>query len=474
MADVMDTPDRKVTFGGGEDGEANGGDGDGSTVVATPSVGMKGTLQKKSSLKMSNRKKEGGTSVSFLEVVTVRELPSEEADEAMNTRKGGWEAAPNMDELWDGDNKSFWEEEKTSEEIRRIVVIRQMRMALQYNLGYAFYSMVANFKKRRKPARPNPAKLKQSGVFMEDVVPQYETPGAEETAIRKEIRELFADSVKGLDFPDLVQDREAFDKIYATTTLNISEIRRASGLGLLRIESLVDEIMNTEETCALLDVEFEKEAAPTKGKAELEAQEKIETAVGKEERRRGERRASIEALNHGVPAFGERRASIEAKRRSSLEPHAILPTNAIESQKDPLAVDDDEPIFASSGRAGIRVPQRRPSNSTSNKLIINDAASENAASVKDVTTSGEQSVTNASMKDNQPITRGKTSQQTGLGYILLLALGVAVLLFNSAYRSFTSASNSPATKEAVMAVKGSGLLGWLVPLFIILALRLYY
>ena len=372
MADVEVEDEKKVQF-------ENGPHPDFSTASGATS----GPLQKKkSSLRSSSKKRQGGSSVSFLETVTVRELPSEEAEEAKSTRKGAWESAPEHDELWDGHTRDFWEKEKTMEEVRRIVVVRQMRMALQYNLGYAFYSMVANFKKRR-PAVENNHRGSMSGD--EDVVPQFETPGAEETAIRKEIRELFADSVKGLDFPDLVQDREAFDKIYSTTVIGISDAKRAPGLGLLRIEELVDEIMNTAEICRMLGVQFIERESPEKGKAELEAQEKIDNAVGVEEKRRGERRASIEAQNNGIPVFAERRLSVEAKRRASIEALAQPPPENAQSGNARRASVEAKPANGSeqNGRRGSiqsseTVPERRSSLQERRPSLQGNVPNENA------------------------------------------------------------------------------------------------
>ena len=270
-----------------------------------------GTL--KSSLKSS--KKKTGTVVSFADIPQVHELPEDDAEDAQNTRKGSWGAAPDHDELWDGFSRKFWSEEKTLEEVHRIIVIRGMRLALQYNLGFGFYAMVANFMKR-KPKVENPTGPQMLHEDLYAIVPQFETPEAEETALRKEIRELFADSVKGLDFDDLIQDRAAFDKLYLGTILSPAESRGFPGLGLKKIEQIVDEIMNCEDLCQKLGVEYIAEPIPEKGKQEKEVFEK---AMNQEEKKRGDRRASLELLNNGIPPFGERRASIEAKRRSSME-----------------------------------------------------------------------------------------------------------------------------------------------------------
>jgi len=376
-------------------------------------------LKKKSSLKHAGKRKEG-TSVSFVEVVTVRELPSEEADDAINTRKGIWEAAPEHDELWDGDQKAFWQEEKSVEEVRKIVVIRQMRMALQFNLGYAFYSMVANFKKRHTVVKAE--SRSPAASFADDIIPEYETAGAEETAIRKEIRELFADSVKGLDFPDLVQDREAFDKLYATTLLNISESKRSPGLGLLRIESLVDEIMNTDEICHTLALEYVKEEVPQKGKAERDVLEKIESAVGKEEKRRGNRRASIEAMNNGVSVFAERRGSVDSRRSGNSD-----------SGRD----DSDQPIFASSVRNQAfppsyngTSPKRAAQNDKADASVPQPEALNGPVQIKRRSSSSSSAVAEAPvLPGNKPKNRSTASAlvTTVITFLLIVATVTALL-----------------------------------------------
>jgi hypothetical protein len=250
------------------------------------------------------RKSSARPGVSFLESVTVRSLPQEEAEAAADTRRGEWQAAPDHDELWDGDNKDFWEEEKTIEEVRRIVVIRGMRMALQYNLGYAFFSMVANFRKRHEKVKYNDEATgddhnTDDKGMIDDMIIQYDKPEDEEMAIRKEIRELFADSVKGLDFPDLVQDREAFEKIYMGTVLlgiGLEDRSKYPEAGLQKIEKLVDEIMYVEDVCCLVDVVY---VAPKETEAEHKSHENAEKAADYEQTRRTERRKSIEMLHGG-------------------------------------------------------------------------------------------------------------------------------------------------------------------------------
>ena len=249
-------------------------------------------------------------SVGFTEKIDVRILPAEEAEEAFGTRKGDWGAAPDHDELWDGDSKEFWEQEKTLEEVHRIVVMRQLRLTLQYNLGFAFYAMVANFKRRR------------NSLSKDDVVPEFETPQSEDAALRKELRELFQESVKGLEFADLMQDRIAFEKIHA-----------AMGPGLDGIQKLIDEIMYVEDLCELMGVPItppedvsepplrttSSSELPGAGSRSLSASSTATSAesaaiIEEVEKRRGDQRAAFEAQNNGVPPYGERRASAEARR----------------------------------------------------------------------------------------------------------------------------------------------------------------
>jgi len=138
-------------------------------------------------------------------------------------------------------------------------------MALRFNLGYGFFSLVANFK-RRKPVNMDDeqAVLDREHPNENDVVPQYDSAEEEQLAIRKEFRELFVDSVKGLDFPDLVQDREAFEKMYLGSVLSREELAKPyhAEIGLKRIEALVDEIMNDEEVCVLVGVAYEADSKP--------------------------------------------------------------------------------------------------------------------------------------------------------------------------------------------------------------------
>ena len=533
MATEMDT-DRQVRFE-----ITPGTNGEGGPGPLSPS--SVGGMKKKSSLKLTSSKKREGPAVSFVETVTVRQLPAEEAEAAQDTRRGPWEAAPEHDELWDGDNKDFWEQEKTLEEVHRIVVIRQMRMALEYNLGYAFYAMVANFKKRRPLAEPDPTRPQRSNS--EDVVPQFETPGAEETAIRKEIRELFADSVKGLDFPDLIKDREAFEKIYQSTVLNISDMKRNPGLGLNRVEELVDEIVNTEEMCELLGVKFI--AAPIQAaQPSTSAKEKIDSEVGKEEKRRNERRASVEASNNGVSVFAARRASVDSKQRGSTEPTTSSPVSA-DKATGAEEEDEDQPIFASAGRSGVHVrpttsaapvvaaaetPQetkRRPSTDTRRPSLTEaaptDARRPSLVSTPDgparrssITPPGDSykearrsslsqtptpeqrrssvtlaanpldqrrsSLTSAeprrsSITQPPPVlvsesavsttteaTSPTESKSSLVGHVLTLLLGFVLLMLSAMFRGvFGSPESAPGAEEGP-AKKGSGALGWVIPL----------
>jgi hypothetical protein len=64
--------------------------------------------------------------VSFNERVTVASLPVEEYREAYHARRGPWGAAPQSDELWDGDRRVFWERELTSEELKEILRFRRL------------------------------------------------------------------------------------------------------------------------------------------------------------------------------------------------------------------------------------------------------------------------------------------------------------------------------------------------------------
>ena len=150
------------------------------------------------------------------------------------------------------------------EEVRRIIVVRQMRMALRYNLGYGFFALVSNFK-RRKPVNLDDEQAVHDREHPDenDVVPQFDSPEEEDLAVRKELRELFVDSVKGLDFPDLVQDREAFEKMYVESILSRDELARPDhgALSLARTEAMVDEIMYDEEVCLLVGVDFQPSRA---------------------------------------------------------------------------------------------------------------------------------------------------------------------------------------------------------------------
>ncbi|KAH9246598.1 hypothetical protein BASA81_015865 [Batrachochytrium salamandrivorans] len=155
--------------------------------------------------------------VTFNKSVAVRELPESEAEAAEETRRGLWECAPDHDELWDGHN------------------------------GFAFFALIANFRRRRE-------QLKLNYGEEEFLVPKFDTLAQEETAIRKEIRELFADSVKGLDFQDLVEDRETFDKLYANS---VPVLKLSDEASLRLTEKLVDDVLYCEEMCEILHVKFQ-------------------------------------------------------------------------------------------------------------------------------------------------------------------------------------------------------------------------
>jgi hypothetical protein len=76
--------------------------------TSSPSLSCASFVPMKKANSVPKKRKSGVAFVTFHEVVTVRELPSEEAEDAIITRKGLWEAAPDHDELWDGHNRDFW------------------------------------------------------------------------------------------------------------------------------------------------------------------------------------------------------------------------------------------------------------------------------------------------------------------------------------------------------------------------------
>lgn len=122
-----------------------------------------------------------------------------------------------------------------------------MRATLSFQVGFAFFALIANFRRRRE-------QIKLSVGEDEFLVPKFDTLAQEETAIRKEIRELFADSVKGLDFQDLVEDRETFDKLYANS---VPQLRLSDEASLRVAEKLVDDVLYCEEMCEILRVKFQ-------------------------------------------------------------------------------------------------------------------------------------------------------------------------------------------------------------------------
>ncbi len=104
----------------------------------TDSGGTALRIKKKSSMKSYKSRAESATSVHFNEEVTVRSLPQDEFEEAIETRKGPWESAPPVDVLWDGEGSTFWERELTTEELQRRLMVRSLRSTLLFNLGFAF------------------------------------------------------------------------------------------------------------------------------------------------------------------------------------------------------------------------------------------------------------------------------------------------------------------------------------------------
>lgn len=69
-------------------------------------------------------------------------LPVEEYKDAYHARRGPWGAAPNCDELWDGDRRVFWERELSSEELREILRFRRLaRYATMLQGGVGIFGM---------------------------------------------------------------------------------------------------------------------------------------------------------------------------------------------------------------------------------------------------------------------------------------------------------------------------------------------
>lgn len=132
------------------------------------------------------------------------------------------------------------------DEVKKIVVVRGMRATLSFQIGFAFFALVANFRKRHE----HTAMLLGEEDFL---APQFDTFQTEEAAIRKDLRELFANSVKGLDFLDLVQDRETFDRMYQATYAQKPLSPEAS---IRLVEQFVDDLLYCEEMCEMLHVKF--------------------------------------------------------------------------------------------------------------------------------------------------------------------------------------------------------------------------
>jgi hypothetical protein len=195
------------------------------------------------------------------------------------------------------------------EEVRRIVIIRGMRVTLSYQVGFAFFAMIANFRSRRVPI---PLRLGEDDY----AVPKFDTKQAEETAIRKEIRELFAESIKGLDFEDLIKDRETFDKLYATS---VPPMRCTPDVSLAKLEVFLDEILNCEEMCEILHVEYSP--GPTMPRSRRATQEMINV---EEKRRNSVRRQSVEVLSNNTTTTSRRLSVEQQQRRGSSTLHESL------------------------------------------------------------------------------------------------------------------------------------------------------
>ena len=247
-------------------------------------------------MKSSTYKKKG--SISFSGGVEVRELPEEEMLAAREARMGSFDEAPDHDILWDGDEREFWPEEKTQSEVDLIVVLRQMRVSLQYHLNVNFMAIVGNYKRRHDPDFTyEPEEIPSK----DPVYPQFTSAQDEELQLRGEFAALFEDSVDGLDESDVETDRRAVKALFEPTILSKAEREADLEEGLMRMQVVVDKVMHDELMRVAVGIygDFvplgeEDEGKEGEGKEEKERKEKEEEEEKRKKKEEEENRKEQE------------------------------------------------------------------------------------------------------------------------------------------------------------------------------------